>query len=34
LALADGAADLCAGRAPLAASDPADPIDAMVTAVS
>ncbi|HEU5386038.1 MAG TPA: choline dehydrogenase [Streptosporangiaceae bacterium] len=34
IAIAERAADLIAGRAPLAASDPADPIDAMVTAVS
>ena len=34
IAVAECAADLIAGRAPLAASDPADPIDAMVTAVS
>jgi choline dehydrogenase len=31
IAIAERAADLIAGRAPLAASDPADPIDAMVT---
>jgi choline dehydrogenase len=34
IAIAERAADLIAGRAPLAASDPADPIDAMVTAAS
>jgi len=34
IAIAERAADLIAGRAPLAASDPADPIDAMVTAIS
>jgi choline dehydrogenase len=34
IAIAERAADLIAGRAPLAASDPADPIDAMVTAVN
>jgi choline dehydrogenase len=34
IAIAERAADLIAGRAPLAAADPADPIDAMVTAVS
>jgi len=32
IAIAERAADLIAGRAPLAASDPADPVDAMVTA--
>jgi choline dehydrogenase len=32
IAIAERAADLIAGRAPLAAADPADPIDAMVTA--
>ena len=30
IAIAERAADLIAGRAPLAASDPADPVDAMV----
>jgi len=34
IAIAERAADLIAGRAPLAAADPADPVDAMVTAVS
>jgi choline dehydrogenase len=34
IAIAERAADLIAGRAPLAASDPADPIDAMVVAAS
>ena len=34
IAIAERAADLIAGRAPLAASDPADPIDAMVAAAS
>jgi choline dehydrogenase len=32
IAIAERAADLIAGRAPLAASDPADPVDAMVIA--
>jgi choline dehydrogenase-like flavoprotein len=32
IAIAERAADLIAGRAPLAASDPADPLDAMVAA--
>ncbi len=32
IAIAERAADLIAGRAPLAAVDPADPIDAMVIA--
>ena len=30
IAIAERAADLIAGRAPLAAADPADPVDAMV----
>jgi choline dehydrogenase len=34
IAIAERAADLIAGRAPLAASDPADPIDAMVATAS
>jgi len=34
IAIAERAADLIAGRAPLAASDPADPVDAMVIAAS
>ena len=34
IAIAERAADLIAGRAPLAAADPADPIDAMVTAAT
>ncbi len=34
IAIAERAADLIARRAPLAAADPADPIDAMVTAAS
>jgi len=33
IAIAERAADLIAGRAPLAAADPADPVDAMLTAV-
>jgi choline dehydrogenase len=32
IAIAERAADLIAGRAPLAAVDPADPVDAMVLA--
>jgi choline dehydrogenase-like flavoprotein len=32
IAIAERAADLIAGRAPLAAVDPADPVDAMVIA--
>jgi choline dehydrogenase len=32
IAIAERAADLIAGRAPLAAADPADPVDAMVAA--
>jgi choline dehydrogenase len=31
IAIAERAADLIAGRAPLAAADPADPVDAMVS---
>jgi choline dehydrogenase len=34
IAIAERAADLIAGRAPLAAVDPADPVDAMVIAGS
>jgi choline dehydrogenase len=34
IAIAERAADLIAGRAPLAAVDPADPVDAMVIAAS
>jgi choline dehydrogenase len=34
IAIAERAADLIAGRAPLAAADPADPIDAMAAAAS
>ena len=34
IAIAERAADLIAGRAPLAAADPADPVDAMATAGS
>jgi len=34
IAIAERAADLIAGRAPLAAADPADPVDAMATAAS
>jgi choline dehydrogenase-like flavoprotein len=32
IAIAERAADLIAGRAPLAAADPADPVHAMVIA--
>jgi choline dehydrogenase-like flavoprotein len=31
IAIAERAADLIAGRAPLAPADPADPVDAMAT---
>jgi len=34
IAIAERAADLIAGRAPLAPADPADPVDAMATAGS
>ena len=34
IAIAERAADLIAGRAPLAAADPADPVDAMASVVS
>jgi choline dehydrogenase len=34
IAIAERAADLIAGRAPLAAADPADPVDALAIAAS
>ena len=34
IAIAERAADLIAGRAPLAAADPADPVDALASAAS